>query len=142
MLFGMVILLVVAVSSAAWYLKFYVFGVNLATMVMYFVDKGRAQRDEWRIPEATLHLMSLIGGAPGALLGRTFANHKTRKPVFMAVIVMGLVEWIFIFTAAAFIVQAQDKQAATAQAASSTSVVKQTSSHHGKPRHHRAPSKG
>lgn len=142
MLFGMVILLVVAVSSAAWYLKLYVFGVNLATMAMYFIDKGRAQRDEWRIPENTLHLMSLIGGAPGAVIGRTFANHKTRKPVFMAIIVLGLVEWIFIFTAAAFIVQEQDRRASMAQAAPSTSVVRQAPAHHGKPHHRRTSDEG
>lgn len=75
------------------------FGLNVATVFAYFIDKGRAIRDEYRIPEMALHAMCLLGGAPGAEIGRRFANHKTRKLSFRLVIVLGMLE---IMTVGAF----------------------------------------
>ncbi len=42
-------------------------------------DKRRAARGGWRVAEKTLHTLELIGGWPGALLGRRVFRHKTVK---------------------------------------------------------------
>lgn len=56
--------------------------VNLAAFVLYGIDKYRAKRGRWRIPEATLILIAVIGGSIGALGGMYLFRHKTRKPKF------------------------------------------------------------
>lgn len=56
--------------------------VNLAAFVLYGIDKYRAKRGHWRIPEATLILIAVIGGSIGALGGMYLFRHKTRKPRF------------------------------------------------------------
>jgi len=61
-------------------------GVPLALSVFAFFiyrsDKRRAETGEWRTPEATLHLVSLIGGWPGAFLAMRVYRHKTAKGSF------------------------------------------------------------
>lgn len=56
--------------------------VNLTAFALYGIDKLRAKRGLWRIPEATLILIAVIGGSIGALGGMYLFRHKTRKPRF------------------------------------------------------------
>jgi len=49
---------------------------------MYALDKKAAREDRWRIAESALHLVSLGGGWPGALLAQKALRHKTRKAGF------------------------------------------------------------
>ena len=56
--------------------------VNAAGLLFMFVDKHKAQRGQWRIPEATLMLTAAIGGSVGSLLGMYLFRHKTRHPKF------------------------------------------------------------
>ena len=73
-------------SWTAWLVVFTVYGVaSVATFVAYGVDKRRAVRGGWRIPERTLHWMELAGGWPGALAGQAVFRHKRRKGAFMVV---------------------------------------------------------
>ena len=53
--------------------------VNIAAFGMYGMDKQKAIRKQWRIPEAQLLAVAVIGGSAGALLGMQFFHHKTRK---------------------------------------------------------------
>ena len=46
------------------------------------VDKRRARRDAWRVPEKTRWLFALLGGAPGGWLGMRAFHHKTRHWYF------------------------------------------------------------
>ena len=46
------------------------------------VDKWKARRDAWRIPESTLWLFALIGGALGGTLAMQVFRHKTRHWYF------------------------------------------------------------
>lgn len=46
------------------------------------VDKWKARRDAWRIPESTLWLFALLGGALGGTLGMQVFRHKTRHWYF------------------------------------------------------------
>jgi uncharacterized membrane protein YsdA (DUF1294 family) len=59
----------------------------------YGIDKRAAGRDDWRIPEIVLHGLALIGGVIGAWAGRLVFRHKTRKPVFLVVLVIASVLW-------------------------------------------------
>ena len=51
--------------------------INVVTFFMYGVDKWKAKRSKWRIPEATLLLMAVLGGSIGAWLGMKVWHHKT-----------------------------------------------------------------
>lgn len=46
---------------------------------VYAVDKRRAEEGRWRIPEANLHLLELLGGWPGAFLAQQRLRHKCSK---------------------------------------------------------------
>lgn len=59
--------------------------VSLLTLLFYGVDKSAAKKDKWRISEAKLHLLSLVGGWPGALLAQQMFKHKRSKSAFMRV---------------------------------------------------------
>jgi uncharacterized membrane protein YsdA (DUF1294 family) len=52
---------------------------------MYAVDKSAARKGAWRIQESTLHLLSLAGGWPGALVAQQMFRHKTKKQSFRSV---------------------------------------------------------
>ena len=61
-------------------------GINLLTFSMFGLDKRRARKQRWRIPEATLLGLSLLGGSVGAILGMRLFHHKTnagRHPAFV-----------------------------------------------------------
>ena len=57
--------------------------VNVAGFAAMGIDKGRARRKVWRIPESTLSLIALIGGSIGSLLGMYGFRHKTRHWYFV-----------------------------------------------------------
>ena len=46
------------------------------------VDKRKAIKNAWRIPEATLISVALLGGSLGCLMGMRIFRHKTRHPKF------------------------------------------------------------
>lgn len=56
--------------------------INLVAFVLMGIDKYKATRHRWRIPERTLFLTAVLGGSLGALLGMWIFWHKTRKKVF------------------------------------------------------------
>ena len=59
--------------------------VSLVTFFAYAVDKSAARRGGWRTKENTLHLLSLAGGWPGALIAQQQLRHKSKKPTFRLV---------------------------------------------------------
>ena len=56
--------------------------INIATFAAFGIDKWKAQHNAWRIPEATLLIMAIIGGSIGAWLGMRTWHHKTLHPKF------------------------------------------------------------
>ena len=59
--------------------------VSLLTFFVYGFDKKAAETGRWRTKESTLHLLSLIGGWPGAWCAQRVFRHKVRKAGFMTV---------------------------------------------------------
>lgn len=58
---------------------------SLVTFIAYAVDKSAAKKGDWRTPESTLHLLSLAGGWPGALVAQQKLRHKSKKQPFRVV---------------------------------------------------------
>ena len=56
--------------------------INVVTFFMYGVDKWKAKKSRWRISEATLLGMAVIGGSIGAWLGMKIWHHKTQHKKF------------------------------------------------------------
>ena len=64
--------------------------MSLITLIFYKADKVKAQKGKWRIPEATLLLLGVFGGAIGGLLGMKLFRHKTKHWYFWAVNILAL----------------------------------------------------
>lgn len=58
--------------------------MNVIAFAAMGVDKSRAKRGAWRIPEKTLFSLSLLGGSIGALAGMYTFRHKTKHLKFVA----------------------------------------------------------
>lgn len=65
--------------------------INLITFILYGVDKSRAKRHAWRIPEATLLGFAAIFGSVGAILGMSVFRHKTKHLKFVITVPLLLV---------------------------------------------------
>jgi uncharacterized membrane protein YsdA (DUF1294 family)/cold shock CspA family protein len=59
--------------------------LSLFTFIIYAADKSAAKKGAWRTRENTLHLLSLAGGWPGALIAQQKLRHKSKKQSFQAV---------------------------------------------------------
>lgn len=77
-------------------LLIYLAVVNVAALALYGVDKGRAKRHKWRIPERTLLGVAFLGGPLGASLGMAFFRHKTRKAKFHVGVALAFALWIAV----------------------------------------------
>jgi uncharacterized membrane protein YsdA (DUF1294 family)/cold shock CspA family protein len=60
-------------------------GLSLVAFLAYVFDKSAASAGRWRTAEQTLHLFSLAGGWPGALVAQQLLRHKTSKQGFITV---------------------------------------------------------
>ena len=58
-------------------LLYYLIVINILTFAVYGIDKWKARQGSWRISEATLLLLAVIGGTIGALFGMQVWRHKT-----------------------------------------------------------------
>lgn len=56
--------------------------INVVTFFLFGIDKWKAKRDKWRVPEATLLWWAVFGGSIGALLGMSVWHHKTQHRKF------------------------------------------------------------
>ena len=60
----------------------YHLAVNITSFLLYGIDKYKAKKGRWRISEATLLLMAVIGGSIGAWVGMRIWHHKTMHKKF------------------------------------------------------------
>ena len=63
-------------------LAYYLLGINAVAFIMYGIDKYKAKKAKWRIPEATLLLLAVLGGSIGAWMGKKVWHHKTMHKKF------------------------------------------------------------
>ena len=63
-------------------LTIYLILVNAIAFLLMLIDKQKAKKKKWRIPEATLIGSAAIGGSIGALAGMYTFRHKTKHPKF------------------------------------------------------------
>ena len=60
----------------------FLLAINIATFLLYGIDKYKAKKGKWRISEATLLTMAAIGGSIGAWAGMRLWHHKTMHKKF------------------------------------------------------------
>jgi uncharacterized membrane protein YsdA (DUF1294 family) len=61
---------------------YYLLTINLLTFVTYGIDKYKARHKHWRVREASLLLLAVLGGSPAALLAMHLFRHKTQHNKF------------------------------------------------------------
>ena len=60
------------------------------TFLLYGFDKAQSKKWGWRVPEIVLHGLALTGGFPGGWAGRSVFLHKTKKGIFVFVLVVSI----------------------------------------------------
>lgn len=60
----------------------YLLAINAVTFIVYGIDKYKAKKAKWRISEATLLLLAVLGGSVGAWVGMKAWHHKTMHKKF------------------------------------------------------------
>ena len=65
------------------YIVLYLIIINLAGFIIMGIDKLKAKKRAWRIPESTLFVTALIGGSLGTTRGMHLFHHKTRHWYFL-----------------------------------------------------------
>ena len=60
----------------------YLVVMNIIGFTIMGIDKSRAKRGAWRIPEKTLFLIAILGGSIGSILGMKQFRHKTKHKIF------------------------------------------------------------
>ena len=64
------------------FLAYYLLVINAVTFIVYGIDKYKAKKAKWRISEATLLLLAVLGGSIGARMGMKVWRHKTMHKKF------------------------------------------------------------
>ncbi len=84
-----VFLVIVGISTLTAKIPFLVLPLylvaSLFTFIIYAMDKSAAKSGAWRTQESTLHLLSLAGGWPGAIVAQQKLRHKSKKQSFRMV---------------------------------------------------------
>lgn len=69
-----------------WSMLVYYMVINGYAFLLFFADKHKARRHEWRIPEQKLLMTAFLGGGFGASAGMKIFRHKTQKNTFKILI--------------------------------------------------------
>lgn len=76
--------------------------INIIGFLAMWIDKRRARRGAWRIPENTLLLFTVLGGGIGTIAGMYIFRHKTKKLKFTigfpAILILEILLIIYIIT--------------------------------------------
>jgi uncharacterized membrane protein YsdA (DUF1294 family) len=77
--------------------------LSLTAFGLFGWDKRRARRGGQRIPERTLHMVSVLGGWPGAMAGQRIFRHKTQKLSFRIVFWTGILLHVGVVIAVGYV---------------------------------------
>ena len=81
-------------SSERTLLIIYLVLINLMSFIMFGIDKYKAKKRKWRIPEMSLLMSSALGGGLGGFIGMKLFRHKTRHIRFTVLVPLFLILWI------------------------------------------------
>lgn len=83
------------------FILLYLIIINIITINVYKHDKIAAEKKEWRISEKNLHLLSVLGGWPGAIFAQEKFRHKTIKQpfrnIFWLTVLINIIIVIYLF---------------------------------------------
>ena len=89
--------------NAILFLIIYFICVNLTGFCLMGIDKRKAIKGAFRIPEATLFIVALIGGSIGSILGMYTFRHKTRHLLFVygmpAILILQIILFLLLLNA-------------------------------------------
>lgn len=71
--------------------------INIAAYFLIKEDKKRAIQSEWRIPEKTFFLLSILGGFMGVHLAMEQFRHKTKHLSFRFIVILSAFIWVLVF---------------------------------------------
>ena len=71
-----------SINTLHSYLVYYLLAINAVAFIVYGIDKYKAKKAKWRISEATLLLLAVVGGSVGAWMGMKIWHHKTMHKKF------------------------------------------------------------
>ena len=78
----------------------YLILINIIAFLAMYIDKRKAKKGRWRIPENTLFLITLLGGGIGTISGMYTFRHKTKKLKFTigmpAILILEVVLFIYL----------------------------------------------
>jgi uncharacterized membrane protein YsdA (DUF1294 family) len=75
--------------------------INIVTFIIYGIDKYKAKKGKWRIPENSLIGLAIIGGSIGAYLGMRVWHHKTMHLKFkygipLIIVIQLIIVYMFV----------------------------------------------
>ena len=77
--------------------------INLIGFLIMYIDKKRAKKGKWRIPEKTIFVTTILGGGIGTISGMYLFRHKTKKieftfglPFITILEIIGIIYYIFM----------------------------------------------
>jgi uncharacterized membrane protein YsdA (DUF1294 family) len=82
----------------------YIVIINIIGFLAMYIDKQKAKRGSWRIPENTLFIITAIGGGIGTIAGMYLFRHKTKKWTFKIGLPVLLILDILIVLYFAFVI--------------------------------------
>lgn len=89
--------------NAILFLVIYFICINLSGFGLMGIDKRKAIKGAFRIPEATLFIVALIGGSAGSILGMYTFRHKTRHLLFVygmpAILILQILLFLILLNA-------------------------------------------
>ena len=83
-------------GKANWII-YYLVLINLVSFLAFLIDKNKARKKEWRIPEKSLMTLAIIGGSIGSLVGMHVIRHKAQKILFRVGVPIILILQIILF---------------------------------------------
>lgn len=83
----------------AKFMLFACIAVSIVAFAMMGIDKRRAMRNQWRIPESSLFLAAIFGGAVGGTIGMFLFHHKTKHWYFRLFFPLLAIAQIFVLIA-------------------------------------------
>ena len=73
------------------FISAYYLAINIILFLAMAIDKSKAVKGKWRIPESTLFILSILGGAIGGFAAMYLFHHKNRKWSFKIIFALSLI---------------------------------------------------